>query len=128
MSNSKKDEICEEVIFDDNSRAAEIYGPNNLHLSLIEQALNVTMRNRGNELTICGDGADVQKTQAVLRQLWEQQDAGLTIDKQEIATALRFLQKERPKGDMGLVFRTKKENNFASYPDAGTIYAKFKRK
>lgn len=109
MSNSKKDEICEEVIFDDNARAAEIYGPNNLHLSLIEQALNVTMRNRGNELTICGNGEDVKNVQAVLRHLWEQQDAGLTIDKQEIATALRFLQKQHPQSDMGLVFRTKKK-------------------
>ncbi len=105
-----KNELCEEIIFDDNHRAMEIYGPNNSHLSIIEQALNVTLRSRGNELTLCGEPKALKQAQKVLTYLWEKQEAHISIDKQEVKAALRFVQASpQPKADMGLSFQTKKK-------------------
>ncbi len=104
-----KNELCEEIIFDDNKRAAEIFGINNTHLSMIEQALDITLRSRGNELTLCGQPKAVKVAQKVFSHLWEKQEANLSIDAQEVQAALRFAQTQLPKPDMGLAFHTKKK-------------------
>ncbi|MFV0430617.1 MAG: PhoH family protein [Alphaproteobacteria bacterium] len=109
MSRHEQDDICEEVIFDDNHRAAEIYGPNNMHLSLLEKDLNVTLRSRGNELTICGSAENVHQTQEVLRKLWDKQENDITIDAQEVTAALRFSHKKQAQVDSSLAFHTKKK-------------------
>ncbi len=105
-----KNELCEEIIFDDNNRASEIFGVNNVHLSMIEQALNITLRSRGNELTLCGSAEALEDAQKLFAYLWDKQEADIIIDKQEVKAALRFVQSPNlPKADMGLAFHTKKK-------------------
>ncbi len=97
--NHKNDNICEEIVFDDNQQAIELFGSNNKHLSIIEEALDVSLKNRGNILTICGNKQNVTSTRMVFQSLWEKQRAGRTIDVSEINSSIRFLQNKEAKAE-----------------------------
>jgi len=76
----------------------ELYGEQNTHLQKIEDALDVLISNRGNEVTITGNDADAHRAREILEVLWENLQQGQHIDMHAVDTALRFL-REQGSGD-----------------------------
>ncbi|WP_166206030.1 PhoH family protein [Cognatiluteimonas telluris] len=62
---------------DDAERLANLTGPFDAHLRLLELRNGVEIANRGNIFRISGDDASVARTEKLLRQLWD--DAGAEL-------------------------------------------------
>jgi phosphate starvation-inducible protein PhoH and related proteins len=62
---------------DDAERLANLTGPFDAHLRLLELRNGVEIANRGNIFRISGDDASVTRTEKLLRQLWD--DAGAEL-------------------------------------------------
>ena len=63
-------QVCLE--FDDNERLRLICGQHNRHLARIEQALGVGMSSFGNQITISGDGDNVDRASQTFASLYRQ--------------------------------------------------------
>jgi phosphate starvation-inducible PhoH-like protein len=57
---------------EDGARLANLSGPFDAHLRAIELGLGIEVRNRGNRFRLVGPRADVERGQAVLRDLYDQ--------------------------------------------------------
>ncbi len=55
----------------DNPRLANLCGPLDQHLNLIEKRLQVVIANRGNLFTISGESEAIRQTEHLIRQLYE---------------------------------------------------------
>lgn len=77
--------------FKNNSLIPMLFGAHNAHLSHLEDKLDIEIADRGNELTLSGTPAGVQKAEAVLKFLWEKLENGVQIDINEVDAALRFI-------------------------------------
>ncbi len=62
-------EICFEPV--DNQRLANLCGPLDQHLSLIEKRLQVVIANRGNVFNFTGDATALRTAEKLLRQLYQ---------------------------------------------------------
>lgn len=71
----------------DSERLANLSGPFNGHLRMIELRLGVEIANRGNIFRIDGPAAAVGQTERLLRNLWKD-SAGETLDEAAIHLAL----------------------------------------
>lgn len=92
--------VQDRIVFDDNRLAPMLYGEQNLHLYKIENALNVRISSRGNELMVTGQAEAVARARQVLNALWTKLRQGNEIDPQTVDSALRFQEKqesERPR-------------------------------
>lgn len=112
----KDTETCEEVVFESNSKAAEIYGPNNLHLTMLEHAFEVLLQVRGHVLAICGTKQAVRQAQEVIAQLWQKQQQGIEITKQEVDASVRFVNTKESQADMSVHFQTRKKKVYPRSP------------
>ncbi len=97
-----------QMVFDDNGMAMRLFGPHQAHLSQIEEALDVTLNARGNEVTVTGAADSVDKACEVLDALYakieKKQDAG----PDEVDAMLRM--SASPEGrisDMNLTINTR---------------------
>ena len=63
-------QVCLE--FDDNERLRLICGQHNRHLARIEQALGVGMNSFGNQITISGEGDNVDRASQTFTSLYRQ--------------------------------------------------------
>jgi phosphate starvation-inducible PhoH-like protein len=97
--------IQERIVFDDNRLASELFGEQNANLHKIEEALNVHITGRGNELVIAGPNGGPGKARQVLEALWDKLKKGQDVDSQVVDAAIRFQEKQhadtpkRRKGD-----------------------------
>jgi len=76
--------------FDDNARAAQVYGEHDRHLVRIERLANVRISSRGNQVEIAGAPDDAQLAQKALAALYERLQRGLTIEPADVDAAVRF--------------------------------------
>ncbi|MEM7046391.1 MAG: PhoH family protein [Pseudomonadota bacterium] len=76
------------VEFEDNGRAAMLYGPHNAHLAYLEDRLDVQLSPRGNRLQIEGAAADVTRTMTVLRALYQRLEARPEMSRAVLEAAL----------------------------------------
>ncbi len=67
------------VEFDSNQLAATVYGTQDTHLTQIEQALGVILRNRGNQLDIQGNEPAKEIAHHLLMRLYQHAEAGEDI-------------------------------------------------
>ncbi len=81
--------------FDDNSLIPLLFGAHNAHLHHIEDKLDITIADRGNELTLNGSPAGIQKAETVLKFLWDRLKNNEHVDIAEIDAALRFIQDKK---------------------------------
>jgi len=67
-----------------------LVGPNDAHLALIEDALDVTLVAPGGAVTISGAPASRDTARRVLRSLFRQLTEGRTVEEAEVRAALRI--------------------------------------
>lgn len=79
-----------ELYFDDNHVLPDLFGPNNEHLTRIEQALGVTISSMGNTLTIEGSTTATHKAQETFDALWDRIQNDLPIEEADVDGALRI--------------------------------------
>ncbi|MEQ8229124.1 MAG: PhoH family protein [Rhodospirillales bacterium] len=80
----------QQMTFANNGLAAALFGSHHAHLAQIEQGLGVTVHARGNEVTISGEGAAVDRTAAILAALYDRLQQGLDVDTPEVDAMLRM--------------------------------------
>jgi len=88
--------------FDDNGFTRELVGELGSHLRIIEDALGVDVSQRGNTLSISGDG-DRQAASHVLRELYSLAARGRALHPTDVQHAVRILRKE-PTGSLHSYF------------------------
>ena len=84
------------MVFEDNRLVPVLYGEKNAHLRTLEDAFDLGISSRGNELTITGDEKAAEKAREVLEHLWGRLQKGQTVDAQTVDTAIRFVRNEGP--------------------------------
>jgi phosphate starvation-inducible PhoH-like protein len=81
----------EALHFDDNHAAKLLFGENDKHLRYIEQALQIEIHPRGNELTLAGEPHDVDLGRKLLVQLYDLVKKGVPLLLQDVEVAINFL-------------------------------------
>lgn len=76
--------------FADNALAQALFGSHHSHIALIEQRLPVTIRPRGNTLTVAGPTEAVGAVRAALGALYRRLERGFAVDLAEVEAALRM--------------------------------------
>jgi phosphate starvation-inducible PhoH-like protein len=79
------------MVFEDNRLVPALYGEQNAHLRKIEQALQIEIGDRGNELVIMGRPREAKQARSVLDALWARLRKGDSVDGGDVDAALRFL-------------------------------------
>jgi len=91
--------------FDDGQLASQLFGPQNQHLKLLSERLDVKLDSRGNAVSI--NDADSDKAELasqVLTQLYGMLKAGKNLYPQDVDFACRVLERQ-PSADVGEVFK-----------------------
>ncbi len=79
------------MVFEDNRLVPALYGEQNAHLRKIEQALQIQIGDRGNEIVIMGNPQRAKQARSVLDALWGRLQKGDHVDTGDVDAALRFL-------------------------------------
>jgi phosphate starvation-inducible protein PhoH and related proteins len=79
-----------ERVFADNGLALELFGPHHVHLARIEQALEVQLHARGNEITVTGTRSAVADACDALDHLYARLEGGLSVDMADVDAAARM--------------------------------------
>jgi phosphate starvation-inducible PhoH-like protein len=79
--------------FDDNDLARLLYGDLNKNLSTIEKAVGVSVKARGNQLTLKGLQHEVEVANLALQQLYELIKLGYPVYPADVAYGLRILER-----------------------------------
>jgi len=77
--------------FKDNALVLQLAGEHNANLRIIEQALDVKIHLRGNQVTIQGSPHDVQVASRVLKELYGLLESGLPIYPSDVESAIQIL-------------------------------------
>ena len=78
------------ITFEDNTLIRDLVGSQNRNLQRIETLLDVTIRNRGNEITITGSDDNTYAAENVLKALWQKLEKNQEISTSEVEAAVRF--------------------------------------
>jgi len=81
------------LTFDDNNLTRLLYGDLNKNLSTIEKTVGVSVKTRGNELTLEGLQHEVDLAAIALKQLYELLKAGYPVYPSDVAYGLRILER-----------------------------------
>ena len=81
------------LTFDDNDLARQLYGDLNKNLATIEKAAGVSVKVRGNQLTVKGLQHEVEVAHLALNQLYDLIKAGYPIYPADVAYGLRILER-----------------------------------
>ena len=104
-----RDATAADLVFEDNRLALELFGSHHSHLARIEQALDVAVHARGNEVTITGDDRAVRAAVRVMKRLYGRLEKGFAVDPEEVDAAVRMAEGD-PDGETeaDLTIRTRK--------------------
>lgn len=78
------------VAFPDNRLLIDLCGEFDRNLARIEQALEVQILRRGNELVVMGEASLTERTVATLRALYSRLETGRQVEPGDVDAALRF--------------------------------------
>ncbi len=78
------------IKIDDTRHLADVCGSHDRHLAMIEQALDVYVMPRGNELRIEGGRRETRMAQSVVGELVTRLNKGLGVSEAEVSAALRM--------------------------------------
>ncbi len=87
----------------DNDLARQLYGDLNRNISALEKAADVTVKVRGNSLSISGLQHEVDIAVLALKQLYELVETGYPVYPQDVAYGLRVLERS-PKAKLKDIF------------------------
>jgi phosphate starvation-inducible PhoH-like protein len=76
-------------VMDDNQKALEVFGPNQSHLNYLSEHLSITIKTRGNELTIEGSADAIKMAERCLQHLKERVEKGSGVSKADLVDSLR---------------------------------------
>ena len=79
-ANVEKQDVNLQVKFNDNTLLPLLFGEHNIHLSRIENKLDVALNTRGNTLTISGLEEQVKMAHKVITNLYAQAEKGRELD------------------------------------------------
>ncbi|MBA3014019.1 MAG: PhoH family protein [Desulfobulbaceae bacterium] len=96
-------EISRELELNDPELSATLYGPQNKHLAIIEQALGVKIHVRGTRISILGSDYDVSLATNLLEQLLGLLQSNYPLFPPDIAYGIRVLEKH-PKAVLKDIF------------------------
>jgi phosphate starvation-inducible PhoH-like protein len=100
-----------DLAFEDNTLALQLFGSHHSHLARIEDALEVAIHTRGNEVTIVGPAAAVEAARGTLEGLYQRLEQGHAVDEAEVDAALRMVVHGDADAAVGdLVIRTRKRH------------------
>jgi phosphate starvation-inducible protein PhoH and related proteins len=86
--------------FDNNRLLPELYGEHGKHLSRIEQTLDVSLANRGNQVYVSGQADNCARAEQVLTALYAHLERGAEVTGGDVDGALRLsLGRAAPQGD-----------------------------
>ena len=90
------------ILVSDNDKALELFGRNDAHLKLIEQAFPVKIVPRGNEVILQGPPAEVERVRRLLERLIAVQNRGARIGERDVRYAVRMAAEgeEQPLADV----------------------------
>ncbi|WP_243546863.1 PhoH family protein [Pseudodesulfovibrio tunisiensis] len=95
--------------FDDGRLASQLFGPQNTHLKLLGERLDVRVESRGATVIIRAEDHDAEAraeiAAKVLTQLYAMIRAGKSVYAQDVDFACRVLERQ-PSADVGNVFKT----------------------
>ncbi len=81
------------LIFEDNNLTRLLYGDLNKNLTTIEKTVGVSVKARGNELTLKGMPHEVEVAAIALKQLYELLKAGYPVYASDVVYGLRILER-----------------------------------
>jgi phosphate starvation-inducible PhoH-like protein len=117
MTKNKSNNI-QEISFDDNQVAQNLFGAEGCNLRLLESSLKVTIFNRGNEVKIQGSDEKVKTAAMVLEQVYQLIEEGFSLSKRDWQQAIYSVGKD-PKLKLTQVYKdgiklpTKKTNGLS---------------
>jgi len=91
------------LTFDDNNLTRLLYGDLNKNLNTIEKSAGVSVKTRGNDLTIKGLQHEVEVAANALKQLYELLKSGYPVYPSDVAYGLRILERSA-KADLKEIF------------------------
>jgi phosphate starvation-inducible PhoH-like protein len=94
----------EALRFDDSAVLSELFGSHDDHLKIVERALGVSVRPKGNEVAISGDPLQVELAVKVLEGLYSVLRKGIPITSNDVAAAVRIVCSDRT-ADVSTVFQ-----------------------
>ena len=83
--------------FEDNGLAMQLFGPHHSHIARIENALELTIHTRGNELSISGETEAVDTACKALDALYARLKKGLDVGESEVDALIRM--SDAPEGN-----------------------------
>lgn len=84
------DEINLTLDFEDNALLPDLFGEHNRNLARLEQMIEVTIHERGNQVIVVGDPENVNRTKAVLESLYARLKKDMVVGSQEVDAAIRM--------------------------------------
>ncbi|MEK6780054.1 MAG: PhoH family protein [Candidatus Deferrimicrobiota bacterium] len=97
------DKRGEALRFDDASVLSNLFGSHDEHLKIVERALGVSIRPRGNEVLVEGDTIQVELAVRTLAGLYRVLRKGIPITSNDVAAAVRSVCSDR-NADVSTVF------------------------
>ena len=96
--------------FEDNGLAMQLFGPHHSHISRIENALDISIHTRGNELTLTGGASAIKEGAEALDALYARLEKGLDVGESEVDAMLRMADAPNGEGvkDAEITVHTKK--------------------
>lgn len=118
-----------QIEFSGNTLLPLLFGPHGSHLSHLEKQLGITIADRGNTLTLSGDGDKIDQAARILDSLWHRLEKRQDVGVAEIDAELRFMASPDKKTkdqeeQSGMTVRTRKRHisprspNQAAYLEA----------
>ena len=103
MSDDAQTSITTTVTLDDPHLARQVYGQRDEHLRALEEALEISLGARGQQVHLEGSPPDVQLAERVLRQLYELSGAGHPLTLEDVRRSIDILGQE-PEADLRGIF------------------------
>lgn len=91
------------LTFDDNNLTRLLYGDLNKNLTTIEKTIGVSVRARGNELSLKGLQHEIDVAALALKQLYELLKSGYPVYPSDVAYGLRILERS-PRANLKEIF------------------------
>jgi len=78
------------IELEDSERLFTLFGPQNSHLNLIEEELDVSINSRGTQMDVQGTPEAISQVEALFEQLLTLDDKGIKVKKADIISAIRM--------------------------------------
>lgn len=78
------------IEIEDSERLFTLFGPQNSHLNLIEEELDVSINSRGTQMDVQGTPEAISQVEDLFEQLLTLDDKGIKVKKSDIVSAIRM--------------------------------------